>query len=268
MNNENGVVDHNADKDDKSQHGKNIKGLRGNKPVDQFEPQKPADSRQRQGEHNDQWINEVAEQSSHEQIGDDGRQDKIPLKGLTRLGQFIGHAALPHIGSAQHTLPGHRTDDPGVDDFHGFLQRDGKRRSDLKGNRSLTFKMTDLGDSGGTFQLRQGRNRNDPPTGDSDHGMIQLLRGTNIFFRSFQNQVNFFLAFLLEIPDVPAVHENIQGNAEIPGGHFNRFETIPLRHQLSFRKQQFQRRHRPYLSLRDFFFYGTKHGPGHLYNPI
>ena len=50
-------------------------------------------------EYFNQGINEIFHESSHQEISDDGSENKIPLEGFAGLGQFVGSSAQAHINA-------------------------------------------------------------------------------------------------------------------------------------------------------------------------
>ena len=89
VHNQNGVIHHGADEDNKAQHGHDIQCLGCNQPVYQPQTDQTSGCGKRNGKHNDERIKEIFKQGGHQQIHDDRCQKKVPLHRRDSLGKLV-----------------------------------------------------------------------------------------------------------------------------------------------------------------------------------
>lgn len=106
VNDEDGVVDHDAHQNHKSEHSDDVQRLGHHEPIDQKQPDKPPSRGQGNREHDDDRVEKVFEQGRHEQKADHDGQHEIPLQGNPRAGQVIGRSA--HFDGIQLGQPPRR----------------------------------------------------------------------------------------------------------------------------------------------------------------
>ncbi len=216
MHQQDGVVHHRADQDDKAQQGKHVERLEVID-VEDREPRDTACGGQRDREHDDQREDKALEQDRHHQIDDGDGDDQIEHHRFPGLVQLICGPGNVQPYALRQPFLCHRRNDFFLYPFDGCLERDIVGRADLDLHRALAFEMANLGRALRDLDPRQhigGQNLSRPR---DDRQIADPLGAFHLLVRAHEGEVD-PVGPVRDLGDPQPVIEGIDGYAEIACG--------------------------------------------------
>ena len=211
---QNGIVDDNADQNDKPQHGQDVHGLMGNDEVDDGQPEKTTGRGQRHAEDNNKRIQETFKQGRHQQIGDEHGHEQIVFQGVIGFREIVRRACQVNIiETPEVSRLFDRTDNLLLDQVHGRLQRDLARRNDLDGDGPFPFDVVDLFGACNERDIGNITDRGEAAARGKYGQVPQVLRSIGILIDAPDGEID-LVSFKLIVTRLGSVHQGVNGKAE------------------------------------------------------
>ena len=265
MDDQYGVVHHRADEDHKAEHGQHVERLRCDQDIRQPQPNEPADGRQRDCEHNNEWIEKIFKQGRHQQVCDDHSQQEIPLERPPGFHQLVCFAAQGDLYILQQSVLGHRVNGL-LDRFNGSLQGHGIRRGDFQPDIAFLLQAVDLGHPLRVLDMSHVADPDKLAVAVNDRAVQDVLGALEIRILAADHEVYLVNPLWPIFVDFPAIHEHIHVNAEIRLGQSTGGQLGPIRNDIALGVCNLQGGNWPDLALGNSLANGPEEHAGGSYH--
>ena len=107
VNQQNGVVHHQPEQNNKTNHGEQIERLKA-RDIQYPQGNHTTDCRQRQYQQHQETVTEGMKQGAHQQVQDDQRQYKTATQVYQRFIKLVGRATVAYAATFRQIFPDHR----------------------------------------------------------------------------------------------------------------------------------------------------------------